>query len=520
MSLRAVRQLPFLLKACAGVVMTLLAMALINPALLNGAIESANKWIYQVFGGFYLWFTLLTTLGFVLLGSSSLGKLKLGKPDDQPEFGFWSWFSMIFCAGMGTGFMFWGAAEPLYHFIHPPYADAMSSLGQKNLAFGYTFFHWGLSPWAIYGMTAVAMGFFCYNQQRGFRFSSFLTRPSDPGSAGPHPALRNGIDLITILSIVFGLAATMGMGVLNIEGGLKWLLHTEGSRWLEMAIMGGICTLFLLSAVKGMQSGIRLLSNISMLTSLLLLASLMVVGPQARILASLVDGIGTYLVHFLPMSLGMGDYQSAAWVGEWTVKYWSWWIAWAPFVGLFLVLISRGRTIREIMLATLIAPTLFSCLWFAVFGQSALGVYYDGGFANAMPDFSNVDRILYQVLDAYFKTPLIAWLSILLITLFVVNSADSATYTIACLSQDDPDHQPKPYLLACWGLLFFTLTLVLLITGGIMTLNQITTISVLPFTFLLVAVYGVFLRALIGDRLKNRLQLPAIGSEKCPDPSP
>ncbi len=525
MYFNGLRRLPFLIRACGLVILLLLAVAVFDPALLGGGIEAANQWIYRHFGGFYLWFTLLTTLGFGLLGLSPLGRLKLGRPDDRPEYGFWSWFAMIFCAGMGTGFMFWGGTEPLYHYVHPPYAGQFSPQAMKDMAFGYTFFHWGVSPWAIYGLTAVAMGFFAFNQQRGFRFSAFLTRPLDMHEREQsRRPLQRGIDLVTVLAIVFGLAATMGMGVLNIEGGLEWLLHTEGSPLLELGILVLMCVLFMLSALKGIETGIKFLSNLCMAFSIVLLVALMAAGPGWKVFQSLAGGTWQYLVRFIPMSLGLGHYRSATWVGEWTVKYWSWWIAWAPFVGMFLVLISRGRTIREVVLACILAPTVFSCLWFAVFGQSALDLYEAGRFSLPLADFSHVDRVLYLLLDAYFRTPLVGWVSIVLVALSVINSADSATYTVACLSQDNPEDLPAPGLLVAWGVLFFILTAVLLLCGGIKTLNQITTISVLPFTFLLVAVYGVFLKSLAGEwapgRLKNKLHLPAIGSEKCPDPSP
>ena len=523
-------QWPFLLKASALVVALLLVAAVLDPKFFSETITDANHVIDAHFGQFYLWFALIVTVAFIGLGLSPWGGLRIGEPGDKPQYSFWSWFAMIFSAGMGSGFMFWGAAEPLYHYLHPPYAGSLTPAEQSGMAFGYTFFHWGLSPWAIYGLTAVAMGYFSYNCKRGFRFSSFLVRDDDYTPAGV--TARNGIDLMTALAIIFGVAATLGMAVLNIEGGFKTLLHTNGSAWMEAGIMGVIAVMFIWSAMRGIDSGVKFLSNLSMGVSIVMLVYLLLVGPQWEIFTAFWQGCWMYLTGFLNMSLGIGHYNDSHWVGAWTVKYWSWWIAWAPFVGVFLVLISRGRTIREIMLASIIAPTLFSCLWFSVFGQAAIHWFTATGATAASLDFNNVDSILYRVLEAYFHTPLITAFCMLLIALFVGNSADSATYTIACLSEGDMSTHPRKSLLLAWGFLFFALTMTLLLAGGIMTLNEITAVTVLPFTFLLVAVFASFFRALwcrdaeatIGgpEGLAESLHLPdcASASGKCPDPSP
>lgn len=465
------------------------------------SVHQLNNEMFDLFGGFYLTFVFITLIAFLALGCSPLGKIRLGGADALPEHSYASWFAMLFCAGMGTGFMFWGAAEPLYHQMNPPLANITDPLEQTILALRYTFFHWGLSPWAVYGMTALALGFYGFNLKRGFNFSAFLF----PDNPSQHPlrarivnGLRGGIDLITILAIIFGISATIGMGTLHIEGGLKIILGIPPSKLLEGSILAVVAAAYLASTLNGLERGIKVLSNANLWLSIILLAALFFLGPMQAIVEALTTAIPAYIVTLPQMSFGVGEYLDPRWVGYWTVKYWSWWLAWAPFVGLFIAFISKGRTVRELVLATMIAPTLFSCLWFTVFGVTAIDAQLQGNLFGAQLNLDNVNEILYRLLDYLTPEPWLLWLSLALVAINFINSADSATYTIAALSAQDQDQDmtrhPGNGLQLAWGILFAILAGLLIFTGGIGILQEITLITVLPFTGLLVIMFTLLIR--------------------------
>ncbi len=484
------RQLPALFWLPALLITLLFLSGLSNPTAFAQSVHLINQAIFQYFGGFYLWFVFLTLLIFVGIGLSPWGKIRLGGAETKPEYSFVSWFSMLFCAGMGTGFLFWGAAEPLHHFMSPPIHGQYAVQEKIQIALSYTLFHWGLSPWAIYGMTALAIGFFTFNLQRQSGFGV-------PLAVGEEFRLHQKLsrfltDLLTLLATVFGVAATFGMGVLIIEGGLHTLFHLESTPTLKLGIILLISLLYLLSSIQGLQKGIRVLSNLSMLLSLVLLLSVWLFHPQLLHW----DSLPGYLASLPKMSLGLGAFQEDHWVRDWTVQYWSWWIAWAPFVGAFIALISRGRTFREMILAVLITPTLFSYVWFCVMGQAAIDLQIATGFAGNEFDFTQVHLLFYNMLTAYSHSPLLSWISLLLVGIFISNSADSAIYTLSCLCRQDFENQPPAFLQIGWGVLFALLTLILLLFGGMPVLRKITTITVLPFTLILAVTFIYLIYAL------------------------
>lgn len=456
-----------------------------------------NLWMSQAFGSFYLWFGFLTLVLFILLAISPLGKIRLGGQDAVPSHSFASWFSMIFCAGMGVGFLFWGGSEPLYHFLNPPETSTLSIHDLKQVALSYSFFHWGFIPWAIYGMTAVIIAFYRYNKLVPFRLSVILLPPFKlPDSVAQLTGI--GIDLMTIVAIIFGLSASMGMGVLIIEGGLFNLFSVDKSAWIEILILGAMTFFFLLSARSGLNKGIKILSNMSIALSLVLLIALVFLGPTGSMFSAFWLGFQDYMIRLPEMSLGFQHLRSNQWLYDWTIKYWTWWIAWAPFVGVFIAMISRGRTIREVVVSVMVAPSVFSLLWFSVFGQSTIWLQQHATVLGDKIDFSKVHIILFKVLNFYAKSPVLSWISLLLAFVFIVNSADSATYTMAKLSEETAENinqikklpsskliPPSTFHQFLWGMLTTILTFALLATGGIVAIQQVNTIMVLPFTIIL-----------------------------------
>jgi glycine betaine transporter len=460
-----IRQFPVLFWIPGALVILLFIVGLVNPDGFFQLISQLNNFIYSYFGSFYLWFAFLTLIVFVVVGLSPLGCIRLGGPDAQPEFSVFSWFAMLFCAGMGTGLMFWGAAEPLYHFMNPPLPNIHDPIQKEIMAFHYSFFHWGLHPWAMYGMTGAAIGYFGFNLKKGFHISSFLSIQDESFRAKRH--LGRLIDLFTILAIVFGIATTFGMGVLQLLGGFNTLMQMDPSPLLAAGVILGLMVTYMISALTGIRAGIKRLSNASFIFYFVLLSSILVLGPAPTIIKPLLASLPEFFIRLPQMSLGLGNYANDAWVGEWTVKYWSWWIAWAPFVGIFIAFISKGRTLRQLMFASMILPTIFSYVWFVIFGEAAITLQQTEAFAGSSLDYDNVNVVLFKLLQVLSEAPWLAWLCLFVIALNFVTSADTATYTIASLSARNLDKHPPAALRIGWSILFACLTSLFFFTGGI-----------------------------------------------------
>lgn len=496
---KPLRQIPTLLVLPSAVVLMLVVLSLWNPLWMAHLTQRINQFIFDHFGNFYLWFGLLNLVMFPAIAVSPLGKVKLGGPHSQPEHSWFSWIAMLFCCGMGIGFMMWGAAEPLYHYMNPPLPGTEGDLQREAVAFSYTFLHWGLEPWAIYGATAMVIAFFSFNLKRGLSFSAFLIDPHEESSETPlEKLIRSTADFVMVIAIIFGIAATIATGVINVEGGLGSLTSLSGGTGMELSIIAVITAVYLFSAANGLDKGIKTLSNISVLLSFLLLAAMIWFGPELKIMRTLVEDVPNYLGHLLPMSLGLGEFREPNWLNEWTIRYWSWWIAWAPFVGLFIAIISRGRTIRELLVAVMITPSLFSLVWFTAFGQTAINLQESSQIVGDRFDWSGVPTLLFDVLGSYSDFPFLSWLSVFLIAIFICNSADSASYIMACFSRGKVLDEGSIRLQMIWGILFAALTLVLLLTGGsgeydsLYVLQEITQIAALPFTLLLLLVFSRF----------------------------
>lgn len=485
-----------LLILAGGLVILLLGLGILDPSLLAQTTSKLNHLIFEHFGRLYLWFALATLMLFPIIAFSPLGAIRLGGIEAKPKYSWFSWIAMLFTCGMGIGFMLWGAAEPLYHYMNPPVFGLETQSQREAAAFSYTFFHWGLEAWAIYGMTALVIGFLGFNLKRGFSLGAFLERSEHPDASWSLQALIRGlVDVVMVIAIIFGIAATLASGVLNVEGGLQALVGTPAGIATEILIMAVLATVYLTSAANGLDRGLKILSNISVVMSIVLLGVMIWFGPQFRILHTLIRDVPAYLQHIVPLSLGIGDFQEPDWLNQWTIKYWSWWISWAPFVGLFIATISRGRTIRELLVAVLLVPTLYSLVWFTVLGETAITLQEQSELVGQTFDWENVTTLLFDILEFYSSSPLLPWLGMSLIAIFVCNSADSASYIMACFTQQNIKPEGKRGLQLFWGLLFAALTLILLVTSrsagysALYMLQQINQITALPFMLLLALVF-------------------------------
>lgn len=443
----------------------------------QAATLSGAGWLYLV-----VVFGALAFLGFVAI--SRLGTLRIGGAEAEPEFSRGSWFAMLFSAGMGIGLVFWGAAEPLSHFQRPPEGLAPQSHAAAAAAMRYVFFHWGLHPWAIYALMGLAMAWFQFNRKSRGLVSDLLAP-----LIGHHAHGLPGrvIDVLAVVATAIGVATTLGFGAVQISAGLGHVTGVSTGLQTQLLVIALAFALYMASSATGLKRGIKWLSNFNMAIAALLLALVLVVGPTAFIFETLTTTLGSYLNLLPSMSLHMTPFSQRAWVGDWTVFFWAWWIAWAPFVGAFFARISYGRTVREFVFGVVCGPSLLSFLWFSAFGGTVLHQQiFD--HADLLPVLARgYQFVLFAMTDLLPLSSLLAWLAIVLLLSFFVTSADSATLVLASMSSETAGDPPLSRRVI-WGVLQTAIAVALLAAGGLDALQAVVIVAALPFTLLMAAV--------------------------------
>ncbi|MFC0301556.1 BCCT family transporter [Virgibacillus soli] len=469
-----------------------------QETLPNGNLEAVTNKIQQFLVDKFGWFYLLSATIFlafaIYLIFSKYGKITLGKPDEEPEYSYISWFSMLFSAGMGIGLVFWGTAEPLSHFHHPPYGDPETNETAK-VALRYSFFHWGLHPWAIYSILGLALAFFKFRKQAPGVISAVLEPVLGEKVKGTWGTI---IDTTAVFATVFGVATSLGFGAIQISGGLSFIYNIEKSYLLELVIIIIVTVLFMISAMTGLDRGIKYLSNLNVLFAILLMLFLLFLGPTNFIMDLFTTTFGSYLQNLPSMSLRMTpfDKEHSDWINNWTIFYWAWWIAWAPFVGTFIARVSRGRTVREFLLGVLLVPTIFGALWFSVFGGSAISLEY----------FQQIDLIhfvedlgtetaLFALLHHFPFATFMSALAILLISTFFITSADSATFVLG-MQTTGGNLFPPNKVKFIWGIIQSGAAAVLLAQGGLQALQTASIIAAFPFAIILLLIIFSLKKAL------------------------
>ncbi|MDN5849597.1 MAG: BCCT family transporter [Nitrococcus sp.] len=433
------------------------------------------------------WAYVLSAFGFVLfmlyLAFSRYGRIRLGEDDDKPEFRTTSWIAMMFSAGMGIGLMFYGVAEPMSHFIHPPFGLAQPRSPQAaQLAMQYTVFHWAMQPWAVYALFGLAVGYFTFRKgQKNLVSESF--RPLI-GHRVEGPTGRV-IEILAILATLFGSATSLGLGALQINSGLAYLWGIPNTIGLAIGVIAAITMLFIISAVSGIHRGIEWLSNTNMILAILLVLFFFIVGPTVYILDSFVSTIGYYFQNYLTMSFRTGAYGGNEWLGSWTIFYWAWWISWAPFVGTFVARISRGRTIREFVIGVLAAPSVICLAWFAVLGGTALHLELSGAAGIADAAQQSHAAVLFATLDALPWSFITSFLAVILIALFFISGADAAAVVMGMLSSHG-NLRPNVFVVIIWGMLTGAAAAILLLAGGLSGLQTGAILSAGPFMIVLI----------------------------------
>jgi glycine betaine transporter len=452
------------------------------------------------------WLFLTLCTGFLILSVylafGPYGHIKLGADDDEPEFTTISWIAMLFAAGMGAGLLFWGVAEPMYHFAGPPGGTPPSTPAAARLAMIITNFHWGLHAWSVYAVCALVIAYFLFRRGLPGLISTPIRSAFGPSRT------RDGVcvaaDVIGVLAVVFGLAGSLTMGTLQVRAGLTQVFGTPDSILVGMVILTVLTVMFLISASTGVDKGIKILSDINMALAVFLMLFVLFLGPTGYIMDSFVNAIGDYFSSLVTFSFKLLSYEGElGWTSGWTLTYLIWWVAWGPFVGIFIARISRGRTIREFVIGVVLIPTMFSMLWFATFGGSAIWIELVGGGGMANLVFEDVTKALFLFLDFFPLSSLLQIVALSLIFIFLVTSADSGTFVVSMMTSNGELNPATPIKLV-WGVIIAAITSAVLVSGSVEVAKAMAIFGAIPFTFILVVQIVAFMRALRRDHIPAR----------------
>ncbi|MDI3384277.1 BCCT family transporter [Xenophilus aerolatus] len=478
----------------AGLILAIVVWGVAAPDHLGAVFEGALAMIIRNFGWFYLWVVLGLVVLALVLAFGRFGRLKLGADDEEPEFSLGSWFAMLFAAGMGIGLVFWGVAEPVSHYGTPPPGIAPNTPEAAGAAMRYSFFHWGLHPWAVYSIVALAIAFFQF--RRGG--SALVSTAVQALPWAPVRRLGPVVNVLAVIATAFGVAASLGMGALQINSGLSAVVGVPVSETAQLLIIAVTTVLFVTSAVSGVDRGIKLLSNFNLILAALLALAVFVLGPTVAIIDTFTSTLGSYASEFVRMSLRMTPFRDSSWVGTWTLFYWAWWVSWSPFVGLFIARVSRGRTVREFILGTVAAPTIAAFLWFSVFGGTALNLEIMQHVPIAQAVKADVSTALFSMFGQLPLGTLLSGIATVLVVVFFVTSGDSAVLVLGMMSSGGKEN-PSARIKIAWGLLVAGVAASLLMAGGLKSVQTATIVFALPFTVVIVLMAVALWRGLRED---------------------
>lgn len=464
-------------------------------AVFAGQAERLLAQLQEAITEDFGWFYIASVAGFLIfslfLVFSRYGDVKLGPDDSEPEYGGLSWFAMLFSAGMGIGLMFFGVAEPIQHYANPPTGEG-GTLAAARQAMVLTFFHWGLHAWAIYVVVGLALAYFAFRHGLPLTLRSALHPLIGDRIHGP---IGHAVDTFAVFGTMFGVATSLGLGAMQVNAGAAHLFGWPTSIPMQLVLIAAITGLATLSVALGLDRGIRRLSELNVVLAILLLLFVLVSGPTLFLLRALVQNIGAYLSNIVPLTFRLYAYDPNPWLGEWTLFYWSWWIAWSPFVGMFIARISRGRTIRQFVSGVLLVPVLFTFLWMTVFGNTAVWQQSEGVVPLIELVGDNLPVALFASLEGLPWSTITSAIATLLVVTFFVTSADSGALVIDMITSGRATGSPV-WQRIFWAVAAGAIAAVLLISGGLNALQTAAIASALPFSvFMIFICYGV-LRAL------------------------
>ena len=516
--------------ASTGVLLLLVAYAVFFPEAATLQFKELQGWIVTNMSWYYVLVVAIILMSVVVIGISRLGEVKLGPEHVEPDYGFGSWFAMLFSAGMGIGLLFFGVAEPVMHYLNPPLGDTGTVTAARD-AMVLTFFHWGFHAWAIYAIVAMILAYFSYRHNLPLTLRSALYPMIGERIHGP---IGHAVDIFAIVGTVCGVATTLGYGVLQINSGLNHLFGIPVGDGVQVILIIVTTILATISVVMGLDAGIKRLSQLNMTLAGILLVMVLLLGSTVYLLQAFVQNFGSYLSVIVNKTFNLYAYQPTDWLGGWTILYWGWWMSWSPFVGLFIARISRGRTIREFVVGAMLVPAVVTLLWMTFFGNSAIHMILNEGLTSLGEVVAKDQSVaLFQFLEQFPFSGLFSFVAVLMVVVFFVTSADSGALVVNMLSSHGRDDTPL-WQRIFWCFLIGAVAIALLLAGGLGSLQTAVIASALPFSvILLVAIYGL-ISALRTDtakrisqnapvapisarnpvvwqrRLKNALQLPSL----------
>jgi choline/glycine/proline betaine transport protein len=482
-----------------SIILLLMVITILQPEAAEITFQKTQSIIVTNGSWFYV-LTVAIILTFVTyLAFSEYGSIKLGADHSTPEYGFVSWLAMLFAAGMGIGLMFYGVAEPLMHFASPPLADG-GDLSAVKQAMQITFFHWGLHAWAIYTVVGLILSYYCYRKNLPLTLSSSLFPFIGKGIYGWRGHV---VDIFAVVSTVFGVATSLGLGSSQINSGLNYLFGLEVSITNQVILMLSIICIASISIASGLDRGIKILSETNLVLAILLMILIFALGSSVYLIQAYVQNIGAYLSDLVRITFNLFAYEKTTWIGGWTIFYWGWWLAWAPFVGLFIARISKGRTIREFIVGVMLVPTAFTLLWMTIFGNSAIDLVFTQG-VDRLSDMVSQDSsvALFVFLENYPMSSALTVLSLVMIVVFFVTSCDSGAMVIDMLCSHGNNNTPL------WQRLYWTFGIGfvaagLSLAGGLQALQTMTIVSALPFAIILLIAMAGLLKSLRVESAKR-----------------
>ena len=458
------------------------ALTLINVKAASTVFSAAKLWVCEYTGWFFvITVNLVLAYAFWLL-FSKYGRLRIGGPAARPEFSMFGWFSMLFSAGMGIGLLFYGVAEPIYHYMSPPVMGVEAkTIAAAELSMGITFFHWGLHAWGVYALLGLGLAFFAFTRGLPLTIRSVFYPVLGDKIYGP---IGHAIDILAALATLFGLATSLGLGANQIAAGINHVFGLPNTIGVQISLIVVITACATLSVVAGLEAGIQRLSKINFGLAGLLMAFVFFMGPTLFILDAIPQNVGNYIRHFVDLSFWTETYTQTKWQNGWTIFYWAWWIAWAPFVGMFIARISKGRTIREFLLGVLFVPTLLTFVWLTIFGGSAIYVeiFGAGGISEAVS--ANVSTAMYALFENFPLSKIASVIGIAVVWFFFVTSSDSASLVIDIITAGGHQEPPTSQRVF-WASAEGVCAAILLLGGGLGALQTACIVTGLPFAIVL-----------------------------------
>lgn len=461
--------------------------------------NAVMSWVSTNFGWLYIVFVFILCIFLIWLAFSKYGKIRLGKDDEKPEYSNFHWYAMLFCGGTGIGLVFWSIAEPLSHYAVPPEGVAAGTLEAASFSIRTCFLHWGITQWACFALVALGIAYFMFRRGKNAQISNLLSPLV--GEKLTNGWFGKSVDTFSVVVSFAGVATSLGLGVSQICGGLNYLFDVPDNSTTWLVIIVVITCVFLASAISGVNKGIKILSSVNTYIAFALLIVAFVVGPKIPIFNTLVNGVGQHIQNFFGDSLMINSFGDNSWIMNWRVFYYAWFIAWTPFVGMFIARISKGRTIREFIIGVVFIPTVFTIIWLSIFGTIALSTTGDWSLEAVKELVASPQTAVFIVFSEYPLSKVISILIIALLAIFFVTSADSATYALSMMTSNGDINTPK-YKKVVWAIIEATMAYVLLSAGSLKALQTASIAASLPFLFIMIVMVPALMKELSREKTR------------------